>query len=63
MNALAAAAIAVAVGGAGPDDTVLVLGKGHERGQEVAGVVHPFDDVEACRAALTGTAYRPGEQP
>ena len=58
-----AAAIAVAVGGAGPDDTVLVLGKGHERGQEVAGVVHPFDDVEACRAALTGTAYRPGEQP
>jgi UDP-N-acetylmuramoyl-L-alanyl-D-glutamate--2,6-diaminopimelate ligase len=20
------------------------LGKGHERGQEVAGVIHPFDD-------------------
>ncbi|MFN8083530.1 MAG: UDP-N-acetylmuramoyl-L-alanyl-D-glutamate--2,6-diaminopimelate ligase [Dermatophilaceae bacterium] len=58
-----AAAIAEAVSRAGPDDTVLVLGKGHERGQEIAGVVHPFDDVEACRAALAGTPYRPGEQP
>jgi UDP-N-acetylmuramoyl-L-alanyl-D-glutamate--2,6-diaminopimelate ligase len=25
-------------------DTVVVAGKGHERGQEVDGVVHPFDD-------------------
>jgi UDP-N-acetylmuramoyl-L-alanyl-D-glutamate--2,6-diaminopimelate ligase len=25
-------------------DTVVVLGKGHEPGQEIAGVVHPFDD-------------------
>ncbi len=58
-----AAAIAAAVKRAGPDDTVLVLGKGHERGQEIAGVVQPFDDVEACRAALAGTPYRPGEQP
>ena len=32
-------------------------------GPKVAGVIHPFDDVEACRVALTGTAYRPGEQP
>ncbi|WP_332872880.1 glutamate ligase domain-containing protein, partial [Desertihabitans aurantiacus] len=30
---------------AGPDDLVAVLGKGHETGQEVAGVVTPFDDV------------------
>ena len=30
----------------GPGDTVLVAGKGHEPGQEVAGVVHPFDDRE-----------------
>ena len=28
----------------GPGDIVLVAGKGHETGQEVAGVVHPFDD-------------------
>ncbi|MGN6636234.1 MAG: Mur ligase family protein, partial [Oryzihumus sp.] len=35
-----------------PDDTVVVVGKGHETGQEVAGVVHPFDDREELRAAL-----------
>ena len=33
-------------------DTVLVAGKGHETGQEVAGVVHPFDDRDEVRAAL-----------
>ncbi len=32
--------------------TVLVAGKGHEQGQEVAGVVHPFDDRSAVAAAL-----------
>lgn len=36
---------------ADPGDTVLVLGKGHEQGQEVAGVVTPFDDrVEVATA-------------
>ena len=35
-----------------PRDTVAVLGKGHETGQEVAGVVHPFDDRVVLRAAL-----------
>jgi len=48
------AAIAEAVGQAGPGDVIAVLGKGHERGQEVAGQVHPFDDrvelAEALRA-------------
>ena len=30
---------------------VLVLGKGHEQGQEVSGVVHAFDDrAEVARA-------------
>ena len=30
---------------------VLVLGKGHEKGQEIAGVNHPFDDrVELAKA-------------
>ena len=34
------------------DDAVLVLGKGHEQGQEAAGVVTPFDDrVELRRGA------------
>ncbi|HLY35051.1 MAG TPA: UDP-N-acetylmuramoyl-L-alanyl-D-glutamate--2,6-diaminopimelate ligase [Jatrophihabitantaceae bacterium] len=47
-----AQAIAVAVGSARAGDTVLVAGKGHETGQEVAGVVHPFDDRSVLRAAL-----------
>ncbi len=37
-------AIKLAVNLAQPGDVVIVLGKGHERGQEVNGVVHPFDD-------------------
>jgi UDP-N-acetylmuramoyl-L-alanyl-D-glutamate--2,6-diaminopimelate ligase len=32
---------------------VVVAGKGHEPGQEVDGVVHPFDDRDELRAALT----------
>jgi UDP-N-acetylmuramoyl-L-alanyl-D-glutamate--2,6-diaminopimelate ligase len=47
-----AAAIREAVAGAGVGDTVVVLGKGHESGQEIAGVVHPFDDRVHLRAAL-----------
>jgi UDP-N-acetylmuramoyl-L-alanyl-D-glutamate--2,6-diaminopimelate ligase len=27
-------------------DTVVIAGKGHERGQEIDGTVHPFDDRE-----------------
>ena len=46
------AAIRAAVAQSGPADTVVVLGKGHESGQEVAGVVHPFDDRAELRAAL-----------
>jgi UDP-N-acetylmuramoyl-L-alanyl-D-glutamate--2,6-diaminopimelate ligase len=38
------AAVRSAIEQARPGDTVLVLGKGHETGQEIAGVVHPFDD-------------------
>jgi len=37
-------AIAHAVGIAKVGDVVLVLGKGHEQGQEVDGVINPFDD-------------------
>ncbi|WP_448623857.1 UDP-N-acetylmuramoyl-L-alanyl-D-glutamate--2,6-diaminopimelate ligase [Geodermatophilus sp. URMC 64] len=47
------AAIAAAVGLARPGDTVLVAGKGHESGQEVAGEVTPFDDREVLREALS----------
>ena len=37
-------AIEYAVSLAEPDDLVIVLGKGHEIGQEIAGKVFPFDD-------------------
>ncbi len=46
------AAIRAAVDLAGPSDCVLVLGKGHEQGQEIAGVASPFDDRVELRAAL-----------
>jgi UDP-N-acetylmuramoyl-L-alanyl-D-glutamate--2,6-diaminopimelate ligase len=36
----------------GPDDTVVVLGKGHEQGQEIAGVVQAFDDRDVLREEL-----------
>jgi UDP-N-acetylmuramoyl-L-alanyl-D-glutamate--2,6-diaminopimelate ligase len=45
-------AIATAVGLAEAGDVLLVLGKGHEPGQEVAGVVTPFDDREELRVAV-----------
>ncbi len=35
-----------------PGDVLLVAGKGHEPGQEVAGVVHPFDDRDELAEAL-----------
>jgi UDP-N-acetylmuramoyl-L-alanyl-D-glutamate--2,6-diaminopimelate ligase len=46
------AAIHAAVRGTGRGDAVVVLGKGHEQGQEVAGRVHPFDDRRVLREAL-----------
>jgi UDP-N-acetylmuramoyl-L-alanyl-D-glutamate--2,6-diaminopimelate ligase len=47
-----AAAILAAVRAARSGDVVMVLGKGHENGQEVAGVVAPFDDLIILRKAL-----------
>ncbi len=37
-------AIRIALEAAEPDDLVLILGKGHETGQEIAGRREPFDD-------------------
>jgi UDP-N-acetylmuramoyl-L-alanyl-D-glutamate--2,6-diaminopimelate ligase len=58
---------------------VLVAGKGHEQGQDIGGVVRPFDDREVLRAAVTarqegrpgpygtesgtGSATEPGTEP
>ncbi|MET7849188.1 UDP-N-acetylmuramoyl-L-alanyl-D-glutamate--2,6-diaminopimelate ligase [Streptomyces avermitilis] len=50
-----AAAIAAVVARARPGDTVLVAGKGHEQGQDIAGVVRPFDDRQVLREAIQQT--------
>lgn len=47
-----AKAIARAIGEAGPNDIVLIAGKGHEPYQEVAGVKYPFDDTTVARQCL-----------
>jgi UDP-N-acetylmuramoyl-L-alanyl-D-glutamate--2,6-diaminopimelate ligase len=31
------------------DDLLLIAGKGHEAGQTIKGVTHPFDDAEVAR--------------
>ena len=47
-----ASAIARAVSLAQDGDVVVIAGKGHEQGQDVNGVVTPFDDREVARDAL-----------
>ncbi|MGL4541098.1 MAG: UDP-N-acetylmuramoyl-L-alanyl-D-glutamate--2,6-diaminopimelate ligase [Polymorphobacter sp.] len=42
-------AIATAIAAAGPDDVILIAGKGHEQGQIVGSRVLPFDDVQVAR--------------
>jgi UDP-N-acetylmuramoyl-L-alanyl-D-glutamate--2,6-diaminopimelate ligase len=46
-------AIERAIESADRNDCVLIAGKGHETYQEVAGVRHPFSDVEEATHALT----------
>lgn len=48
-------AIAAALSDLRPGDVLAVAGKGHESGQEIAGVKHPFDDVTVVRR-LAGLA-------
>jgi len=45
-------AIEIAVAAAKPGDVVVILGKGHESGQEIAGVKHNFDDRLVLAAAI-----------
>jgi UDP-N-acetylmuramoyl-L-alanyl-D-glutamate--2,6-diaminopimelate ligase len=45
-------AIARALEAARRDDVVVIAGKGHEKGQEIAGVVHPFSDRDEVLALL-----------
>ncbi len=48
------AAIARALAALGPGDVLAVAGKGHEPGQEIGGVVLPFDDAEVVRRLVHG---------
>lgn len=45
-------AIERAIGLAEPGDVVVIAGKGHEQGQDVGGVVSPFDDRAVARECL-----------
>ncbi|CAH2599480.1 UDP-N-acetylmuramoyl-L-alanyl-D-glutamate--2, 6-diaminopimelate ligase [Rhodovastum atsumiense] len=55
------AAIASALSDLGPDDVLVVAGKGHEQGQTIAGMTLPFDDAETVRHLL-GTASPRGQE-
>jgi UDP-N-acetylmuramoyl-L-alanyl-D-glutamate--2,6-diaminopimelate ligase len=48
------AAIGAAMSDLEPGDVLVIAGKGHESGQEIAGVVHPFDDAGVVRAFAEG---------
>ena len=56
-------AIRAAILAAGPDDTVLVAGRGHETVQEIAGVDHLLDDRVEARAALAARSAQPRQDP
>ncbi|MDB5407482.1 MAG: UDP-N-acetylmuramyl tripeptide synthase [Rhodospirillales bacterium] len=54
-----AAAIRTAMQELGSGDVLVIAGKGHETGQTIGAIVHPFDDSEVARgiaAELTGGA-------
>ncbi len=55
-------AIALALGSLGPEDCLVIAGKGHEQGQTIAGVTYPFDDVAMVRglARTLGLAHEIG---
>ncbi len=54
------AAIRFAVANARTGDVVVVAGKGHETGQEIAGMIHPFSDRDELDAAIRELAKTHG---
>lgn len=57
------AAIFTAVRELEAGDLLVIAGKGHESGQTVAGVVHPFDDREVAREAIAAATQERGGAP
>lgn len=53
-------AIRMAVSNLGTGDTLVIAGKGHETGQYINGVVHPFSDHDEARLAIKEVG---GEKP
>lgn len=53
-----ARAIGEAISMLRPGDAVLIAGKGHETGQIIKGVTHPFSDQDVARAALEAPVER-----
>lgn len=53
-------AIRTALELAGEGAWVAVLGKGHERGQDIGGVITPFDDVQVVGEEWAGLARAGG---
>ncbi|TXK72091.1 UDP-N-acetylmuramoyl-L-alanyl-D-glutamate--2,6-diaminopimelate ligase [Paenibacillus sp. N3.4] len=47
-------AIQKAIDRAGPEDVILIAGKGHETYQDIMGVKHDFDDRLVAKAAIRG---------
>jgi UDP-N-acetylmuramoyl-L-alanyl-D-glutamate--2,6-diaminopimelate ligase len=59
-----AAAIGYAVAHARSGDAVIVAGKGHESGQEVHGIKHPFSDADVLAGLLDERLGEcPGSKP
>lgn len=54
-------AIRAALKAAGPEDIVLIAGKGHETYQEIKGVRHPFDDRTVVTEELAHLGYSGGK--
>ncbi len=54
------AAIRFAVANARAGDVIVVAGKGHETGQEIAGMIHPFSDRDELDAAIRELAKTHG---
>ena len=51
--------IAAAIDGLRAGDLLVIAGKGHETGQTVGDVTHPFDDAEVARQAVAALQRRP----